>query len=413
MKIQLTISTLLLLLCVTAQAQDAVRASIVGEQAAAARKRARSERGDNYNLDLDPVKLRFNASISGEYNDNVNLDNNTRLDDFIVRPMTGINAYWQVTEQNALDFTLNFGYEHYFNGSRSSRFIVTGDENSGINFDIYAGNFLINLHEKFVLSQDSSSEATGSGIANIFRFENTLGTTVTWDLQALLVDFNYDHKNYIPLDTIYERLKHSSELGSIRISGQLNPAVTAGIQIGGGVTTYPDPQLSDNQHMSIGPFITYKPGESFDLRASVGYVNYWFDPSAIITNSASQTGLYVDVGITQEVSPRISHTLNIGQSLSSDVNSAPIRLIYVRYTARLNITEQWTFNPYVNFESGSETRNVLPEDLTRYGAGLTATRQLTEKLSGSIGYHWLTKSSSVATFDYDQNRLVLNLFYQF
>lgn len=413
MNIKLTIAALLSLLCLTSQGQEAVRASIVGEQAAAARKQSRTEGSGNYNLDLDPVKLRFNASLSGEFNDNVNLTSGGRLNDFILRPMTGISAFWQMTEQNALDFTLNFGYEHYFNSSRESRFIVSGAENSGINFDIYTGNFLINLHDRFVLSQDSSSEVTGSGIANIFRFENTAGIAVTWDLMEFVADFKFDHKSYIPLDTIYERLKNSSELGSIGISRVLNPALTAGLQIGAGMTTYPDPQLSDNRHFSIGPFVNYKPGPSFDVRANFGYTYYSFDASSFITNATSQTGIYADVGVSQQVTERISHTVNLGQSITSDINSSPIELLFVRYSASLRIVDRWSFNPYFTFESGTETRNIAPEDLTRYGLGLTTTHQITEKLSGSLAYHWLSKTSSNPAFDYYQNRLVLNLFYQF
>ena len=404
----------LLLLCATAQAQDALRASLAGEQSAESRKRERLARGEaGYNLDLDPVKLRLSSSISGEYNDNVNLDSTNRMDDFILRPTTSINAYWQITELNALDLTFDLGYEYYFNGSRDSRPVVTGNQNSGLYFDIYVGDFLISLHDKFALSQDSSSEATGSGIANIYRFENDAGVTVTWDLQNTILDFNYDHQDYVPLDSIYDYLKHSSELASIRLSEILNPAFTVGVVVGAGSTSYSDSRLSNNHHISIGPFVSYHPNEDFEVRANFGYTEYWYDASGTITNDSSQTGFYADLALTQRFSPRTSHTLLISQSLSSDINSVPLEMLTVRYSPDLRIIENWTLQPYVVFESGNESLDTTPEEFTRWGAGMIATRQITEKLFGSLGYHWLTKSSNIAGYEYDQNRLVLNLSYQF
>jgi len=102
-----------------------------------------------------------------------------------------------------------------------------------------------------------------------------------------------------------------------------------------------------------------------------------------------------------------------GQSLTTDLNSTPIQLFYIRYGVSLSIIRHWNFRPYFMFETGSESRGLIQEDLTRYGAGLTASRRITQKLSGSLSYRYLTKKSNVPNFDYAQNRLVLNLIYQF
>ena len=149
------------------------------------------------------------------------------------------------------------------------------------------------------------------------------------------------------------------------------------------------------------------------MRANFGYTEYWYDASGTITNDSSQTGFYADLALTQRFSPRTSHTLLISQSLSSDINSVPLQMLTVRYSPDLRIIENWTLQPYVVFESGNETLDTTPEEFTRWGAGMIATRQITEKLFGSLGYHWLTKSSNIAGYEYDQNRLVLNLSYQF
>jgi len=414
---------LVLLACATARAQDAVRNSIASERAAEARKANRTDA--YYNLDLDPVKLRFSASLSGEYNDNINQASTNALKDYIVRPAVGVRAFWPVSDRNTLDLNFNFGYEYYVDGTRPSRVLITGDQESGIFFDVYVGDFLIDLHDKFALMQDPGAEASASGVVSIFRLENTLGTAVTWDLDKLVMDFTYDHFNYIPLDADQKYLDHQSELGTIRASLSLNPAMVAGLEVGGGTTEYSKPPLSNNRHISVGPFVRYQVSHTIDARASVGYTLYWFDAAKFSTNTIfgpsnfpqtdafTQSGFYADVTITHQPTERTSQTLNIGESLSTDINSAPVELFYVRYSVSLAVIQYWTFRPFLTFETGTEQVATRQEQLERYGAGLSVSRKITDKLTGAVSYLWLKKNSNIPDFDYDQNRLVLDLIYQF
>jgi hypothetical protein len=393
------------------RAQDAVRSSISNDRASSDRSRIRSE--TSYNLDLDPVKLRFNTSLSTEYNDNVNLAYTNALDDIILRPMLGIRAFWQVSERNALDFSLDLGYEHYFNGTRQSRAIVTGDENSGLFFDIYIGSFVINLHDRFSLSQDTSTDPTISGVAEIFRLENTAGTTITWDLNKAYLSLNYDHVTYAPLDDFYKYLAHDSDYVSLRPAVAVNPALVAGLELGAGITRYHEAALSNNRHTSVGPFVRYQVGKHTDLRVSLGFTQYEFDPSTYLTNRTTSSGLYADVQFRHQLTDRTSQSINLGQSQSTDINSSPVQLIYVRYGASLNIIRYWSIRPQFTFEAGSETRGLVQEDFERYGGGLSIHRQITDKLSGELSWFFLKKDSSVTSFSYTQNRLVLNVAYQF
>ncbi|MEY4387582.1 MAG: hypothetical protein RLY20_2865, partial [Verrucomicrobiota bacterium] len=187
----------------------------------------------------------------------------------------------------------------------------------------------------------------------------------------------------------------------------------AGIELGAGVTGYSDARLSDNSHTSVGPFFRYQIGRQTDLRASFGFTDYQFDPSTFITNKVSSSGFYADVQFNHQVTDRTAQTINIGQSQSTDINSAPVQLIYVRYSAVLNIVRYWSFRPYLTYESGNESHSLVQENFDRYGGGLAISRQLTDKLSASFAYGILKKNSTLETFNYTQNRLVLNVLYQF
>src|SRR5438309_11193745 len=71
-------------------AQDAVRPSLAGEEAAEARRQDIEH--IPYNLMTGAIKYRISATLGFEYNDNVNLSENRPESDFIIHPQVAINA---------------------------------------------------------------------------------------------------------------------------------------------------------------------------------------------------------------------------------------------------------------------------------------------------------------------------------
>src|SRR3989440_12242192 len=75
-------------------AQDAVRPSLAGEEAAEARRQDIEH--IPYNLMTGAIKYRISATLGFEYNDNINLSENNPGGDFIIHPQVTINALWPV-----------------------------------------------------------------------------------------------------------------------------------------------------------------------------------------------------------------------------------------------------------------------------------------------------------------------------
>ncbi|MDP9004420.1 MAG: hypothetical protein M3N12_06460, partial [Verrucomicrobiota bacterium] len=160
----------LALLCLApiARAQDAIRPSLAGESAAEARRQAIDK--IPYNLQLGPIKLRFSATVGLEYNDNINLaEDRTALlpsptgpvlvttqkqDDLILRPQFNVNALWPITQLNTLKLDLGVGYAFYLDHSNYNTNSVLINPGSQLAFDIFVGDFRINLHDRFSLEQD-------------------------------------------------------------------------------------------------------------------------------------------------------------------------------------------------------------------------------------------------------------------
>src|SRR4029078_8705175 len=89
---RLEISGLLAWCADTAFSQEALRESIAGEKAALARKQG-LENG-HYNFKAGPVKFLFDADLSVELNDNVNVAEQDRQEDLILRPQLNLRSFW-------------------------------------------------------------------------------------------------------------------------------------------------------------------------------------------------------------------------------------------------------------------------------------------------------------------------------
>ena len=159
------------------------------------------------------MKLRFSATLGFEYNDNVNLSEDAtavfpspfgpilvtteQQSDFIIRPQVNINALWPITQLNTFKLDMGIGYAFYMDHSdyNTNGLLVT--PGSQLAFDIFVGDFRINIHDRFSLEQDPVAEATLSNVADYGRFQNTAGVSVLWDLNAAVVTLGYDHYNFI------------------------------------------------------------------------------------------------------------------------------------------------------------------------------------------------------------------------
>ena len=123
--------------------------SIASAEAAEARHKAASTIG-YYDLKLGPTAWNFGAGLEVDYNSNVNNTESNPEGDFIFRPQINTRMLWLVSEQNSINLALGGGYSAYVkNPNLDQLFITPGTE---LSFDLYAGDFWINLHDRISIS---------------------------------------------------------------------------------------------------------------------------------------------------------------------------------------------------------------------------------------------------------------------
>src|SRR4029077_18790640 len=182
-------------------AQDAVRPSLAGQDAYNARQEDVSR--IPYNLLVGPVRLRVGATVGVEYNDNINYAEVNTQDDVIITPNLTIDMIWPITQLNTLRLDLGVGYSFYLDHSDNNTDYILVAPKSQLAFDIFVGDFRINLHDRFQVQQDLIQEGAHSNVTNYGRFENTAGLSVLWDLNKLLLQVGYDHYNFIATNSTF------------------------------------------------------------------------------------------------------------------------------------------------------------------------------------------------------------------
>jgi hypothetical protein len=438
-KIGLALLVSLLCAAPIVRAQDAIRPSLAGEAAAEARRQSIDK--IPYNLQLGPMKLRFSATLGFEYNDNVNLAEDAsavfltasgpilitteQQSDFIIRPQVNLNALWPITQLNTLKFDIGIGYAFYMDHSDYNTNGVLVTPGSQLAFDIFVGDFRINLHDRFSVEQDPVAEISLSNVADYGRFQNTAGISVLWDLNAAVVTLGYDHYNFISTTDLFEYLDRNAEMFNGSIAFTPNSTMSVGLE-GAYVDTYYDQNvLNDSQTYSAGVFLETQITSFVKLRVAGGYQHIDFDNTGLVNDSSNLEDYYANALLSHRVNSVLTHSISAGHETQLGINSNYVTLNYVRHNANWNILYHTLLSTELFYEDADDSAAAvgvpglpffnpfLSEHMHRYGGALSLGYQLTPHVTLGFRYQYTQKDSDQLLRDYSQNRVSVDGTYSF
>jgi len=425
------------------RAQDAVRPSLAGEEAAEARRQSIDK--IPYNLQLGPMKLRFNATLGFEYNDNINLSEDAsalvpsptgpvlvttrQQSDFIIRPQVNINALWPITQLNTLKLDLGVGYAFYTEHPSNNTNGALVSPGSQLAFDIFVGDFRINLHDRFSLEQDPVAEVTLSNVADYGRFQNSAGISVLWDLNAAVVTLGYDHYNFISTTSAFDYLDRNAEMVNGSIAFTPNSTMSVGLEAAFVDAYYDQNVLNDSITYSVGAFLETQITNYLKLRVAGGYQNINFDNTGLVNDPNNLSDYYANVLLSHRVNSVLTQNISAGHEAQLGVNSNYTSLNYVRHTANWNILYHTLLSTELFYEDANDSGGSGPpfvpgpgallfnpfvaEQIHRYGGALTLGYQLTPHVTLGLRYQYTQKDSDQPLRDYRQNRVSFDGTYSF
>jgi hypothetical protein len=401
------------LLCTPqALAQESIRASLAGDQAAFARRPALSNAG--YNLQLGPVLAKFSASLGLEFNDNITLSENNRESDLIVRPALYANVAWQVSELNALRLDLGIGYAAYASHSEFDTQSLLIAPQSALAFDLYIGDFRITFFDQFSLLQNPVDEIDLANVGRFPRFENAAGITVLWDLNKVILIGGYTHYNFESLDSNFSYLDRNEDQfvfsGSVRAANTLS----VGARVTGGLVNYNHNFNNDSAWYSFGPFLETQITPYIHVSLEGGYQGGSFNTGGLNNDTSGLSTLYARLQITHRVNRYITETLDTGRDAQLGFTTNTTELTYVRYGAiwRVNSKASLAFEAF--YEHGLDSPSDFEsERVNRYGVGANLDYRLGRHFTTSLGYWFIDRRSDLADRSYYQNRVLWAITYDF
>src|SRR3989440_10090306 len=318
-----------------ARAQDAIRPSLAGEASAEARRQSIDK--IPYNLELGPIKFRFSATMGVEYNDNINLAEDGSFtffsptgpitvttspqEDVVLRPQINLNALWPITQLNTLRFDIGISHAFYLDHSNYDTNSILISPGSQLAFDIFVGDFRINLHDRFSLQQDPVAEVALSNVADYGRFQNTAGISVLWDLNQAVVTLGYDHYNFISTTNAFDYLDRNADIVSGSIGFTPSSTITVGLE-GSFVDTYYDQNiLNDSRTYSGGAFLETQLTSYLKLRVAGGYQAIDFDHTGLVNDAHDLNDYYANALLSHRVNAVLTQNLSVGHETQLGVNS--------------------------------------------------------------------------------------------
>ena len=384
-----------------------MRASLAGEASASAKRQAATKIG-YYNVKLGDLQMRTYARAEVEFNDNVELTDSNAHSDVIFRPEGGGRFDYPVTENNTLNLAIGVGYSYYHQQDELNRYFIT--PGSELSFDIYAGDCVINLHDRFSVTQDSYQNLAATGAGNVGTMENTSGFSTTWDLNELLLVGGYDYmirKSTSSGISVQDANSHT-------LFGQAgvrpNDFTTVGVEAGLSFIDR-DVYSSGNQY-NAGLFYRGQISSYLSLQAGLGYVLFDFDRSTLTTGEDKFTGYYGNLGFQHRVNEILSYTVSAGRDLQLGLYSTGLDYFYARWNGNWNLIREVGLGTHFEYEWGNELGGAA-DDLSRWMLGCTVGRSITQKLGAQLAYDWEKRDANVTNRGYIQNRITLRLNYTF
>jgi hypothetical protein len=394
---------------VRAFGQEAVRVSLAGEAAAESRHKAASS-PDYFNLRLGPSACAFSFGVDWEANDNISFASADRKFDVITRPQLNTRIALGFSDKNSVSLALGIGYSAYARNPEFNRLFIT--PGSELAFDLYAGPFWINLHERLSVSENEYADPTLIGTADYSQLQNVVGLGGTWDLNKLVVRSGYDHANYVTLRGGGIPEGQSDVLG-FSVGFRWGPAGVIGAEGGGGLIEYsgddiPVPKAWD---WNVGTFWEAQPTKYISLKIAAGYTVYAPDNNAAQNVAEEFTGVYARLGLSHRVNRHLDYFLQAERSINFGFFSGTVDLYTGLLEARWHLFQKLSLSTGFEFEHGKELTAGC-ETFDRFGPRMSLERPLTSKMSAVLRYQYYQRQSNLAEGDYGVNLVTLSIVYR-
>lgn len=396
---------------------------------------AGTEEEDKYNMAIGPVRMSVAVGVGLEWNDNINLSDDNRESDFILRPLVNLDVMWPISDLNTLRFSIGASWAKYFDHSELDSGGLILSPNSEIALTLHVAAFEITLRDRFSYQEEPYTIAPLSNVAKYERYENQAGIDINWPInEKVSLGFGYDHYNLWSKSDLFSSEDRSIDTVFIRPSYEISPGVKIGIMASASYIDFDSEDRADGTNILAGPFIDWQISPYLNVYLEGGYQGLKYDgtsrydrdffakldsdfedvenDSDLFTDSEDGGGYYFKFQLTHTPNDIFEHGLMASKTSEVGFGTNFYDLLHVEYGGTYKGLYHTEISPMVFWEY-YETSGNFSEEATRYGAALGIRHHLTNSITLGLDYRFLLKDSNIEHADYYQNLVFLSLYYRF
>ncbi|HVY69289.1 MAG TPA: outer membrane beta-barrel protein [Verrucomicrobiae bacterium] len=368
-----------------------------------------------YNLKIGRLKALLHASTQFELNDNVSLLQHGDRD-VSIGPQIGIGFLWPISDVNILNMDLSGGYRWYLNHPSLSTLNVS--PNSHLDYRMWIKNVALNFHDNFAIEVDPTSRpelsgGNGNNLVNYRRVVNTSGVNASWQpARKWSMIAGYDFSLDRSISGQYTSLDHYGHNWSAGVYHVLSSRWTLGMTAAYSITDYIERIQNNGWSWSVGPIATFKPTKFLTFDASVSLTSQHFDHTGTINDTSEFEGVSYQAGVRHILNSRSTQYIRARRSITPGFASNFTDILALQYGYSTKLTSAITLNTSLSYETFT-TSGPVGESADRYLFYIGTHFQLTRRVLAGLGYTFSWKDSNQPGLDYQQNRLTLDLAYQF
>lgn len=398
----------------TGNAQESVRPSTFGFNALKAEKQKPAFR--NYNLKIRDLTVDVSGGAEFEFNDNVGISQVNRQSDLLIRPQLRLTTEWQVSQMNTLRLSMGLGYTKYLSNSQLDTQTLMVDPGTELTFDVYIGETLrLNFHERLSVVQNPVDEPSLSNALKFDRFQNSVGVTAYWDLNDVNVSVGYDNYTYIALGDDFSYMNRQEQQFSGTVGLRISDALSVGLEAQVALVNYDENYNNDANTGSLGFTVDAALSSYTKLRFAAGGQFMLFGTGGESGDQDDFTGWYGNLSLVNRLNQYWSHTLTVGREARLGLAVNYSDYIFARYAAEWRATSRLSLSMEMFVESADESGGVPQgsEKAFRYGAGISTSWRLNEKMVMGLRYRYVDKDSDQILRSYYQNVGTISFEYDF
>jgi len=373
------------------------------------------------NLNLGGVIFDLQSSFEAEFNDNINYSNQNKQADIILRPGITVSSFYQVSPLNSISLDLGLSYQQYlFHPSLSSYAnFASVSPDSQLAYTIKFDNVEVKLYDSFSYSVQPSdafglNPSTGQVITSVQaygRLMNQIGVNVDWNLKHVQLFAGVYRYDVFPQQSQFSYLRRWQYTGTAGFRYLMSQSVTVGAGLSYTADYFQQPVNNNSHSWYLGPTLNWQINPHWTLDLSGGYVFYNFVDAGSIGDSSQPSTFTGSLTLTNQLTKKISHSLNISRTSNFGYVSNTINLDRVAYQIAWQFRSKWNAKFWAYYEQGTDSGGLLPETYNKYSFSPGLEYQANDRTTVYSYYEYSDKESNIGARSFDRNRIVLGLRY--